>query len=855
MVSHYRVLDPLGSGGMGVVYRAEDTELRRTVALKFLFERAGGDPEAHERLRREARAASSLNHPNICAIYEVGEDSGEVFIVMEYVAGKPLSKLIRPGGLPVETIIRYGQQISSALEHAHDCGVIHRDLKPLNVIVTPGGDAKILDFGLARKGDPADFDKQTLETVSTQTSAGLAGTMPYMAPEQFEGGGASPRTDLWSLGVVLYEMTSGTRPFQGENLYRLCTAILRNAPPALPPHSPPGLARVIYRCLEKEPGRRYQRAGEVRAALEALTPSNQIGATAPRTTSPRALRAVLAAATVVLLAVAGIFALRGAKLKKLGGSASMPAPVLLGVLPPASSGNATQSAFESGLAETLSSRLGELSSRHQLAVIPMSEMREKRATTIDAARQQFGVNLVLVLSVQRSADQARVNYGLVDARSRQQVHSGTITAAAGDPFALQDQVSERIVETLKLELEPQEKKALAAHGTTEPAAYDFYLQGRGYLQNFDKVENLENAIAVFRRALEKDPDFSAAHAGLGEAYWLKYQLTHDSQLVNEAADSCTQAAKADASLAVAHTCLGFVYNGTGKYEEAAAEFEKASVLEPTLDDAAAGRARAYVNLKRLDDAEKAYRKAIALRPNYWANYNRLGIFYLMHGRLDEAAQMSSQVISLVPDSFVGYNNLGLARLQQARYAEAVPLLERSLEIRKTSDATSNLGTAYFALHRYADAARAYEQAAALNDKNFIVWGNLGDAYYWTPGRRGEAPSAYRKAITIAEEALRVNKLDADTHISVALYHAMLGERDSAFNSLRRAMAAAPNRPDFMLDSAIIHEQFGEHERALDALEKAVAAGVPPVAVRDTPNFEGLRSNPRYVSLVSRTHSN
>src|SRR5258708_5287587 len=238
---------------MGVVYLADDTEVRRTVHLQFLFERAGADPEVHERLRREARTASSLNHPNICAIYEVGEESGEVFIVMEYVEGKPLSKLIRPGGLPVETIIRYGQQIASALEHAHDRGVIHRDLKPLNVIVTPGGDAKILDFGLARRGDPADFDKQTLETVSTQASAGLAGTMPYMAPEQFEGGGASPRTDLWSLGVVLYERSSGTRPFHGENLASLCTAILRKAPPALPSHPPPGLATLLTPSLENYP--------------------------------------------------------------------------------------------------------------------------------------------------------------------------------------------------------------------------------------------------------------------------------------------------------------------------------------------------------------------------------------------------------------------------------------------------------------------------------------------------------------------------------------------------------------------------------------------------------------------------
>src|SRR5260370_22757414 len=202
-----------------------------------------------------------------------------------------------------------------------------------------------------------------------------------MAPEQFEGGGASPRADLWSLGVVLYEMTSGTRPFQGDNLYRLCTEILRNAPPALPPHSPPGLARVIYRCLEKEPGRRYQRAGEVRAALEALAPPNQIGATAPRSISPRARRAVLAAAAVVLLAVAGIFAGRGGKLKKPRGAASRPPQALLAVLPPASRGNTAPAAFESGLAAKPSPPPGRLDSPHQLAVIPMSEMREKRATT------------------------------------------------------------------------------------------------------------------------------------------------------------------------------------------------------------------------------------------------------------------------------------------------------------------------------------------------------------------------------------------------------------------------------------------------------------------------------------------
>jgi serine/threonine protein kinase/tetratricopeptide (TPR) repeat protein len=851
VVSHYRVLDPLGSGGMGVVYRAEDTELQRTVALKFLFEQAGAEPEVHERLRREARTASCLNHPNICAIYEVGEESGELFIVMEYVEGKPLSKLIRPGGLPAETIIRYGQQIASALEHAHARGVIHRDLKPLNVIVTPEGDAKILDFGLARRGDPADFDKQTMETVSTQASTGLAGTMPYMAPEQFEGGGASPRTDLWSLGVVLYEMASGTRPFHGENLFRLCTAILRNAPPALPPNSPPGLSRVIYRCLEKEPGRRYQRAGEVRAALEALSPSSQIAAPAPPTTSRRALRAVLAVAAVVLLAVAGIFALRDGKLSKHGGSASVPSQVLLGVLPPASSDNTAQSAFESGLAETLSSRLGELSTRHQLAVIPMSEMREKHATTIDAARQQFGVNLVLVLSVQRAADQARVNYGLVDARSRRQVHSGTITEAATDSFALQDRVFESVAAAMELQLAPQEKQSLAAHGTAQPAAYDFYFQGRGYLQDFVKFENVENAIKVFHHALEKDPAFAAANAGLGEACWRKYQLTHDKQWADAAIENCQKASESDAALAAAHICLGQVFVGTGSYEKAIEQYRRAVELEPTSDTAHGGLAYAYEHLSRLDDAEKTFKQAIALRPNYWATYNWLGLFYQHHARYEDAAAMYSQVVSLAPDSFTGYYNLGGVRILQGRYAEAIPLLEQSLSIRATADARSNLATAYFQMRRYPEAAKHFEEAVRLDEKNYLLWGNLGDAYYWAPGRRAEAARAYGKAIALGEEKLRINPRDAEVLSSLALYHAMEGERKPALDNLDAALRLKPKSPELLFNAGIVYQQLGDTQRALEALDKAVAGGISPATLGDTPNFDGLRANPKFLRLSQR----
>ena len=303
LVSHYRLLEPLGSGGMGVVYRAEDTTLGRTVALKFLPPQIVHDPKQVQRFREEARTASVLNHPNICTIYEVAEEQGELFIAMEFVEGRPLSESIREGGMPASSVVRYGRQIAGALEHAHARGVIHRDLKPLNIVITPDGNAKILDFGLAKRTDPNDVNRKTLQA-ATASTIGLAGTMPYMAPEQLEGGEATARSDIWALGIVLYEMASGVRPFSGENLYRVCTGIIQEPLPPLAETVPPGLAAVIRRCLEKEPARRYQRAGEVRAALEALEPSTAVGIVSTATTKRKWAFARWALAIAALAGVA-----------------------------------------------------------------------------------------------------------------------------------------------------------------------------------------------------------------------------------------------------------------------------------------------------------------------------------------------------------------------------------------------------------------------------------------------------------------------------------------------------------------------------------------------------------------------
>jgi TolB-like protein/predicted Ser/Thr protein kinase len=443
VVSHYRLLDPLGSGGMGVVYRAEDTALGRTVALKFLSSQIVQDPKRVERFRDEARNASSLNHPNICTIYEVGEQEGEMFIAMEYVEGRPLSDLLRDGGMAVETLLRYGRQISGALEHAHERGIVHRDLKPANVVITPDGVAKILDFGLAKRHDPEQLHKTT-QGVPTETSVGLTGTLPYMSPEQLQGEVTGPRSDIWSLGVMLYEMASGMRPFRGENLYRLCTAIIQEPMPPLPESVPAGLSAVIKRCLQKEQARRYQRASELRAALEAL----EIGGGAPAAAGPAAEKTeprrkplwwMVMGLAVVLLGAAGIAALWRSRTPNSAVRAGMTVPerVQLAVLPASGATGADDGAFNDGLVETLTSRLTTLTEKHPLAVIPASEVRARKVTTVDAARAEFGVNLGLVLNVQHAEGQERVNYSLVDASSHQQLRGGTITAPRGDPFALQ----------------------------------------------------------------------------------------------------------------------------------------------------------------------------------------------------------------------------------------------------------------------------------------------------------------------------------------------------------------------------------------------------------------------------------
>jgi serine/threonine-protein kinase len=845
-LGHYRILQQLGAGGMGVVFRAHDLRLERDVAVKVLTPSVLSDAIRRKRFRQEALTLSRLNHQNIAQVYDFDTWDGIDFLVMEYVEGKTLSATIRDGPLPEGRAVALGRQIVSTLEHAHREGIVHCDIKPGNIIITPNDQVKLLDFGLAellRIGDG--------ETTKSLAGFAVAGTLPYMAPEQLLGRTCDFRVDIYAVGVLLYELITARQPFCNPISAALIDEILHKTPD--PPEKwRPGLSSniqsVIAQCLEKDPKRRYQTTGELGAALAAI----QSGGTRPPGINLSKVPRLKVRPILIAFAMLLVVAVFGFLLRRYMAEHLPKHPIVRGlaVLPVATvQPDAQAAAFGNGLIETLTARLARLSANHSLQVIPASEIRNKGVSTLQEARQEFGASLGLELSVERAGDMVRVTYALVDANLHQQVNGDSITAAASDPFALEDRVSESVVNALDLELEPQERKDLTTHGTEQPKAYDYYLQGRGYLQDFHKLENVESAIAEFNLAVQIDPKYALAYAGLGEAFWRKYQLMKQPEWASHAEVACEHAIALRSDEASGHSCLGLVYNGTGKYENAVEQYKQATELEPTDDRGYSGLAIAYERLGKPKEAEETFRHAISVRPNDWATYNWLGELYLKLGRFPEAAEMFQQVVSLTPDSFAGYGNEGSAYIYMGQYAKAVPLLQRSVAIRETAENISNLATAYFQLRQYAEAARVYEKAVALSDQNYEIWGNLGDAYYWAPGERSKAKNAYQKAIELGDEHLRVNPRDQSLLSYLAQDYAMSGQSAQALAYINRALQIAPKDPDLLLTAAIVFNQIGEVDKALNYLEEAAKAGASPTTLRATPNFDNLQSLPRFQRLI------
>jgi serine/threonine-protein kinase len=846
VLGHYRLLEQIGAGGMGVVFRAHDLRLERDVALKVLPPGTLADNHARSRFRKEALILARLNHPNIATVHEFGTEEGLDYLVTEYIHGITLDSKLARGAMSAEETLDVGIQLAHGLEAAHERGIVHRDLKPGNLRLTPKGQLKILDFGLAK----SPIDTTTL-TQSAQGEQSFSGTLPYMSPEQVRCRDVDHRSDIWALGAVLYEMATGQRAFPGTQASQLIDEILRE--PVRPPSSvnakiATGLESVILKALDKDPSRRYQSTQELRVDLNRLLPTASASVLATdglvRTGRQKAIFAAIGAVALILLTFITVWFTKTRRHPAQSG------PHILAVLPfRALTGGDPTNALGAGLTETLTAQLVQVSDRELLQIVSIHEIEAQGIKTAEEARRDFGVDLVLEGSLQQIGSELRINCSLVDAKTNRQLGARTLTASTGDIFGIQDEVATEALRILTLEVNPEKRAKLQSRPETKPEAYEHYLRGLGYLQDYHKQENVQSALAEFGLAQQIDPNYARSYAGTGEAYWLGFQESNrTNNWIGKAGENCAKALAIDPGLSEGHTCLGNVYNGRGEYTKAVEEFKRAVVLDSTSDTALRGLADTYERLGDLHSAEGTYKQAIALRPQYWAGYNRLGVFYFHQSRFADAVQAFEWVATLTPENFEAYSNLGAVLSASGDYTQAINALQRSIEIRPTLEAYSNIGTAYFALRKFADSAQMYERGLKLDDRDSMIWGNLGDALYWTPDRRPESAAAYRKAISLAQSKLQVNPRDANLLAFVATYKAMTGDKSGATADVERAIELAPGDADVRFRAALVYNHLGDVARTVASLEKAVAKGYPGAAIRDTPDFDRLHDNPRIQAL-------
>ncbi|MFY9559645.1 MAG: tetratricopeptide repeat protein [Terriglobales bacterium] len=857
----YQILRVLGQGGMGAVYQARDRELDRLIALKVIRPELATDPAILQRFKQELILARNITHKNVVRIYDLGEADGIRFITMEYVDGEDLRTMLRHHGkFHTQQAIPMIEQVCRALDAAHSEGVIHRDLKPQNIMRDKQGRVVVMDFGLARSlGDSG----------MTQTGA-IVGTMEYMSPEQALGSPLDQRSDIFSVGLIFYELLTGKSPYHADTAI---ASLMRRTREVAKPVSdventvPRPLSAIVSRCLEREPVNRYHSVVELLQQLNAWEANPNISADALSKMIPHPIihpsrfnldlpgkRWMWLAGAVLVVTMAAfvgrtVLSRPGARTQEAAkGIPALSQGKYVAILPLKIAGDEKALGYVAdGVQEALAAKLFQLKEVH-LASSSAVEKVAAKDLPLPKLAHDLGVNLVLQGMVQGSNDKLSVILNLYDATTGNRVWSQEFPGIPQDLITLEDQIYGSVVSALALKPSNEERARTGAHPTENVKAYDLYLQGRNVLRNSHNTAEMRQAGSLFEQAIEKDSSFALAYAGLADASLRLYGESKESIWAQKATLAAQQAERLSSSLPEVHLSLGSVYSTTGKNAQAITELKRALELAPNSDEAYRLLGDAYRANGQSEEAIAAYEKAVSVNAYFWMNHNSLGQAFAESGDTAKALLSFQKVIELATDSPIGYENIGTVYYKEGKWSEAIPHFQKALSVGPDSITYSNLGTAYFFLRNYDESVKMFTKATEMTPNNEVLFGNLGDAYRWS-GHSEQAAAAYDKAISLCFQQLQVNPRSADTMGDLALYYARKGDARNGLQYIQQARSIKPRDVQLMYSEALVKALVGKPEDAVKALKAALEKGYSPQEAWNDPELQKLQALPQFSQLV------